>query len=305
MKAAVEQLLRVVYGAYLPRPVRNSLLIQLLLLRRDADPVLATPPAGRRIAVLSPHMDDEVFGCGATLALAARSCSEVSAVYLADGTKGYPRARAANLDPAQVARLEAQLSAERREESRRAGKILGYAEPLFLDLPDGDLAPTREAVDRLADALASIRPDVVFLPFMTELNTDHWMTNAIFIAAARRAMLAPEVACWGYEVWTPLPANTLVDVALAMDLKRDAMAEFKSQLGEYDYPRAFVALAAYRSLLRRQGRGYLEAFWVSELDVYRRLYDRVAVARSAPEASEAPRYWGRRSRTGWSAPAIR
>lgn len=285
----LERLVRAVYGAYLPRPVRNSLLIHLLLVRRDADPALATPPEGRRIVVLSPHMDDEVFGCGGTLSQAARGLSEVTPIYLADGTKGYPPAAATGLDASQVRDLEQQLSATRKDESRRAGKILGYAEPLFLDLPETDLAPTPEAVDRLADALALARPEVVFLPFMTELNTDHWMTNAIFVAAARRARLASDIACWGYEVWTPLPANTLVDVADSMDAKREAMAEFRSQIADYDYPRAFVALAAYRSLLRRKGRGYLEAFWVGELDIYRRLYDRVAVGRSAPESRGARR----------------
>ncbi len=277
MRAVMGDLLRVLYARYLPQPVRNSLRAHLLLLRRDGDPGRSGPPRASRIAILSPHFDDEVFGCGGTTALAARSGAHVTPIYLTDGRKGYPRGRFAGLDAAALAEAETRVGQTRREESRRAGKLLGFCDPVFLDQPETALAPTPGAVAALAEVLRDLAPEVVFLPFFTELNNDHWMTSVVFFAAVRRAGLPGTVSCWGFEVWTPLPANTLVDVSEAMELKREAMEQFRSQNGDYDYPRAIASLNAYRSLVTAKGRGHAEAFFVADLGVYRRLYERIGV----------------------------
>ena len=142
-------------------------------------------------------------------------------VFLTDGSKGYPRGRFAGLDSVALRAAEAEVSRTRREESWRAGKLLGFGDPVFLDLPETGLLPTPGAVAALAEVLRALAPEAVFLPFFTESNIDHWMTNVIFLAAARRASLGRGVRCWGFEVWTPLPANTMVDVTAVMDTKRE------------------------------------------------------------------------------------
>lgn len=277
MRSLIRAMLRIVYGHYVPEPVRNALLVQLMLLKHEGDVARSGPPRASRIAIVSPHFDDEVFGCGGTAALAARAGAAVTPVFLTDGSKGYPRGRFAGLDAAALRAAEAQVGQTRREESRRAGKILGLSDPVFLDLPETGLLPTPDAVAALAGVLRALAPEAVFLPFFTESNTDHWMTNVIFLAAARRAKLGRGVRCWGFEVWTPLPANTMVDVTEIMETKREAMAEFHSQNADYDYPRALAALNAYRSLITAKGGGFAEAFFVADLDVYRRLYDHIVI----------------------------
>jgi LmbE family N-acetylglucosaminyl deacetylase len=268
--------LRAVYGRYVPEPVKNSLRLQLMLLRRDVEPARATPPTGR-IVVLAPHMDDEVFGCGGTIALAADAGARVTFVYVTDGSKGYPGARLEGPLNREAADSEATLVACRKEEARRAAAVLGVSDLVFLDQPDAVLAVTAAAVSALADTLARRAPSAVFLPFLTDLHHDHWITNCLFIEAARRARLGSSVACWGYEVWTPLVANTVVDVTAAADRKRLAMQEFPSQQTEFDYPRAMLGLNTYRSLHRGRARGLAEAFHVTELGVYRRLFETIAV----------------------------
>src|SRR5207253_10551267 len=73
----LEGALRALYGRYVPEPVKNSLRLQLTLLRRDVEPARAAPPTGR-IVVLAPHMEDEVFGCGGALAIAVDARATVS-----------------------------------------------------------------------------------------------------------------------------------------------------------------------------------------------------------------------------------
>jgi len=268
--------LRGLYGRDVPEPVKNSLRLQLTLLRRDVEPARATAPTGR-IVVLAPHMDDEVFGCGGTIALAADAGARVTFVYVTDGSKGYPDACLEGPPDVKTAAAEATLVACRREEARRAAAVLGVSDLVFLDQPDGVLAVTAASVSALADALARPAPSVVFLPFLTDLHHDHWITNCLFIEAARRARLAPSVVCWGYEVWTPLVANTVVDITAAAERKRLATQAFPSQQAEFDDPRAMLGLNAYRSLHRGRARGLAEAFHVAELGVYRRLFEIIAV----------------------------
>ena len=108
-------------------------------------------------------------------------------------------------------------SLRRDDQERGELTMLRLLAGVFLDQPDGVLAVTAASVSALADALARRAPSVVFLPFLTDLHHDHWITNCLFIEAARRARLAPSVVCWGYEVWTPLVANTVVDIAAAAE----------------------------------------------------------------------------------------
>jgi LmbE family N-acetylglucosaminyl deacetylase len=165
---------------------------------------------------------------------------------------------------------------ERKDETRRAAAVLGVTDLVFLDQPDGVLAVTGAAVAALADALARRSPSAVFLPFLTDQDRDHWITNCLFLEAAGRARVAPSLVCWGYEVGTPLIANAVVDITAAADRKRLAMQEFARER-ELDYPRAVLGLNAYRSLHRGRAQGLAEAFHVADLGVYRRLFQMVAL----------------------------
>ncbi len=271
----LSSLLRVAYGRYVPEPVRNALKLNLLLLQRDREPVRAGAPVGR-VAVLAPHMDDEVFGCGGVVAQVCAGGGDVTVIFMTDGRKGYAADTVRGRSPAEIAGWEARLSATRKEESRRAAKILGYRDALYLDQPDGALACTAEAVRRLATALRSLQPDAVFLPFLTDVHHDHWLTNVLFAEAAAAAALPPGLTCWGYEVWTPAPANAVVDVTDVFERKARAMREFASQT-EYEYSRAMVALNTYRSLFTARGAGFAEGFYTAALPVYLGLYRAVAI----------------------------
>lgn len=282
---ALRSLLRLVYRNALPVTLRRAINLQRELARRELQPVLTDPPAKRRILVVAPHMDDEVFGCGGTLTRAAALGSEIRVVFISDGSQGYDPARV-DLTPEALAVFEQQLSETRKAEAKRAGAILGYSEPVFLDLPDGRVAHAISgATQRLAQLIREVSPDVVFLPFFTDPHPDHWASNRLLIEAAAAGGLGPAVMCWGYEVWSPLVANTFVDVTAVMERKQQAMAVFESQTIDVDYPCVITALNAYRSLGAGVPRGYAEAFFVETLAEYGALFRKVW-RRSAPGAGE-------------------
>ena len=265
---ALRGALRWAYRRTLPGEVRDAVGLQRELARRELQPVVTAPPAGRRILVLAPHMDDEVFGCGGTLALAVAARSEVRVVFITDGSRGYDPSRAASLAPQERAAFERDLVETRKAEARRAGSVLGYPAPVFLDLPDGRAGEAYGGAERLARVIAELSPEVVFLPFPADPHPDHRATNLLFAEAAAAAGLGPMVQCWGCESWTPLVANTFVDVTAVMERKRIAMAAYESQSADVDYPRAMEALNAYRSLAAGLARAYVEAFFVETLDEY-------------------------------------
>src|SRR5439155_1051435 len=74
-----------------------------------------------------------------------------------------------------------------------------------------------------------------------------------------------------------LAENVVVDITAVAERKRLAMQAFPSQQTEFDYPRAMDGLNTCRSLHRGRARGLAEAFHVAELDVYRRLFDLIAI----------------------------
>ena len=265
---ALRSVLRSAYHRTLPSVVRDAVRLQREFVKREYEPALADPPARSRILVLAPHMDDEVFGCGGTLARAVEAQSDVRVVFITDGSRGYDPARAANLTTKEREAFEQVLIETRKAEARRSGALLGYSEPVFLDLPDGRVAGSVDAAARLARVIGELSPEVVFLPFIADCHPDHRATNQLFIDAAMAAGLGSPVMCWGYEVWTPLVANTFVDVTATMERKRSAMAIFESQNTDVGYPRAIEGLNAYRSLAAGLAHGYVEAFFVETFAEY-------------------------------------
>ena len=272
MNALLQTALGRMYRIALPRRARSALRLQLELLRHNIEPVAIDPPTGN-VLVLAPHMDDETFGCGGTLARTAAAGAAITVAYLTDGSKGYAGSENADQESHQVRETEARLVNTRKQEAASASRLLGVGQTVFLDFPDTRLEASDDAIGRVAALIAESRPDHILLPFLTDPHPDHWMANHILLAAAQRASLPESARLWGYEIWAPVVANAVVDITAAVDAKRAAMQVYASQLGDYDYARAILGLNTYRSLPCAHGVGYSEAFYVAPLDLYRRLYE--------------------------------
>jgi LmbE family N-acetylglucosaminyl deacetylase len=125
------------------------------------------------VAVLAPHMDDEVLGCGATLAAVAVR-HPVHVIYLTDGARS-PAPPRPWIGPS-----PSDLAAIRADEARRATQRLGIpTENLyFLDLPDGRLARLgAELRSALASLLRAIQPRYLLVPFRFDRHPDHLAAN--------------------------------------------------------------------------------------------------------------------------------
>lgn len=187
----------------------------------------------RSVLVLAPHPDDEVFGCGGTLARHAAAGIPVHVVVATDG--GFC-AEAAD---------RSTLVATREAESRAAAAVLGVPAPEFWRIPDRTLRYGEALVDRVVAAIRARDADLVFAPSPCEAHPDHSALAMAAIEAVRRIGAGLHLAL--YEIGVPLHPNTLVDISDLLEKKRAAMRCFVSQLAHQRYDEQIEALNRYRA----------------------------------------------------------
>jgi N-acetylglucosamine malate deacetylase 1 len=220
-------------------------------------------PEKSKVVVLAPHMDDEVLGCGGTIARHVAAGSDVTVIFLTDGRRG-------GVVVAGDDDSKPDIVAVRKSEARQVARILGIRNLIFLDAEDSRLRSDPLVADRLREALYSERPDIVYLPFFLERHPDHRSANDVLQAATRGTKVQFE--CRGYEVWSPLFANCLVAIDATIELKRQALSCYRSQLAQMDYMHAGIGLNAWRAMGLGVGSKFAEAFFAAPLAEYLRLY---------------------------------
>jgi LmbE family N-acetylglucosaminyl deacetylase len=226
---------------------------RLNALRGIEQPALVTLPPGRRIAVLAPHPDDELLGCGATLAKHAAAGHALLVVFVSSGEASL----------ATSGSRSERIEIREREAGRAASVAFPSAQLRFLRLPDGGLAArSDELTAHLRRALGDWRADLVYAPHPAEPHGDHAaVARALILLFDRNATASVRHVAW-YEVWSPLPATHVVDITAQMAAKLAGLSHYASQLDVVDYRRATEGLAAYRSFHAMRGSGFAEAFEV-------------------------------------------
>jgi LmbE family N-acetylglucosaminyl deacetylase len=211
-------------------------------------------------------MDDEVLGCGGTMARHAIAGSDVQVIFLTDGRRGGGGMKSP--DGAAISAHE--IISIRKAEAQQAAQVLGVRVLAFLDAEDSRLSSDALVGMRLREILVRERPDIVYLPFSMEAHPDHRAANTVLSSATLGTSLQFE--CRGYEVWTPLVANSLVRIDDTIAAKQQALQCYHSQLAETDYLRCINGLNAYRALSFGTGNAqFAEAFHAAPLSDYLRL----------------------------------
>lgn len=188
------------------------------------------------VVIFAPHPDDEVIGCGGTIArLCQRGCT-VDIVYVTDGAASHrgsplwPQRRLREMREREAARGAAQLGL--------GGHHLHFmrAADGKLDMPGYDL---RGLAERMQRKLVRFNPKVVFSPWIFDRHGDH----RIVAHMVRKLLRGSKTALFEYDVW-PAPAGRsvvfggadgecaqMVDVQKYQRRKAAALNEHGSQLG--------------------------------------------------------------------------
>jgi LmbE family N-acetylglucosaminyl deacetylase len=197
------------------------------------------------------------------MAVLADSGAEVTALWVTDGGA----TRGTGHPPEALAEM-------RREEAERSAQILG-ARPRFLGLDDGRLGEQREElVSGLRETIGTLGPEAVFAPWLLDGTADHRAVSAALADAVDEG--GPQV--WGYEVWTALVPNRVVDVTKVIDRKRRAVAAHETAAQALDLT-VGEGLARWRTMQTLGGQGFAEAFLALSAAQYRELAERLRAER--------------------------
>jgi len=196
----------------------------------------------KKILVIASHPDDEVLGCGATIAKLNKIGYKVFVLIL---SKGKNSRDLVTKDDFKILNQEIQKSS----------KILGIKKLINLDFPDNkfDSVPLIEIIKAIELIKKEIEPDVIFTHHFGDINIDHQITYKAVITATRPmsnetvkeiySFEVPSSTEWGgFDKNNYFIPNVFVDVSETIDTKINAMAQYKSELRKYPHPRSLEYL---------------------------------------------------------------
>jgi LmbE family N-acetylglucosaminyl deacetylase len=180
----------------------------------------------KRVLVVFPHADDETVNCGGTINRLVAAGAEVILVLLTAGERGNP-----------AGALDEHLKTVRRDEARRAAKILGVSQLIQADFGDGHVGERRpEIKDYLTDLVLSMQPDLVLGYDGAGLDghPDHVACAEILMELKHAQIVSADLWC------VALPARILRLLDLVGQLKHQPGLE---QLRASPTLRVFIGLA--------------------------------------------------------------
>ncbi len=206
------------------------------------------------VLVLAAHPDDEVLGCGGTM---ARLVSEGHAVYVVILGEG---AASRHIERTEALALEQDRL---HVDAQAANAVLGCKEVVVEDLPDNrfDTVPLLEIVRRVEGHIARVEPELIYTHHGGDLNIDHALVHRATLTATRptpgtgvrevRAYEVPSSTEWTFgRLDSPFQPNLFVDIHETLALKQRAMAIYEGEARAFPHPRSPQALEA---IARRWG----------------------------------------------------
>jgi len=218
----------------------------------------------KRILVVAAHPDDEVLGCGATLAKHSMDGDEVHILFLTDGVS---------------ARESTNIEHDRdirRRDAKAAASILGIKSIDGLALPDNglDKVALLDIIRPIESKIIKCKPDIIYTHHFGDLNVDHCQAYNAVLTACRPVpgfsvseILAFETLSsteWaGIENNKAFIPNKFINISATLDTKCEAMEAYKHELHAFPHPRSLKAIRALASLRGASvGLNAAEAFTV-------------------------------------------
>jgi len=215
------------------------------------------------ILVVSPHHDDEVIGCGGTIAKYHRNGDKVFVVYVTSGWSGLPKIKS-----------KEKAIKIRERETHNACKILGVQKSIFLREDDRNIYNKKgEIIQKLIKVIRDVKPNLIYVPHPNEKDIEHRITYEVTKEAAwlSKSPYLPKLGVptksietiYLYEVWTPME-NFFIreDITSVVDVKTKALLAYKSQLEYFNLVDAIIGLSMYRGSMVGTTKKFAEVFQV-------------------------------------------
>jgi len=197
--------------------------------------------------VVAAHPDDEVLGCGATIARLSHEGWDVHVLIVAEGSTSRKEKR-------DVVASSEELS-ELAKCAEDANKILGVTSVSLLSLPDNrmDSMDLLDVVKIVEEYIAKYEPVLVFTHHAGDVNIDHKVLHDAVIAACRpqpghvvRELLFFEVP--SSTEWRPASSGIyftpdyFYDVSEHISKKLQALSAYGPEMRNFPHPRSIDAV---------------------------------------------------------------
>ncbi len=195
----------------------------------------------KSILIFSAHPDDEVLGCGGTIAKLSAEGATIHVAFLADGVFSRTGEKAIQQDELSIRRTAAQNACD----------ILGVMSISFCDFPDNrmDTIALLDITKSLESLISEHQPDTVFTHHAGDLNIDHRRMHEAVVTACRPQHGHPVKTLLCFEVpssteWQlpgSAPAfqpNWFVDISATLNRKMAALDAYAAELRDWPHPRS-------------------------------------------------------------------
>ena len=217
----------------------------------------------KRILIIAAHPDDEILGCGGTIARLNKERYESYSIILGEGITSRDNTRDRIKNESKIINL--------KEQANRANELLGIKKVFFFDFPDNrfDTVPFLDIVKIIEEVKNQIKPEIIFTHYEKDLNIDHQITYKAAMTATRPVKEETVKEIYSFEIqssteWSyPLSfsPDVFFNISGTINIKLKALKEYKSELREYPHPGSLegVELIA-KNWGMKVGLSYAEAF---------------------------------------------
>jgi len=216
-----------------------------------------------KVLIIAAHPDDEILGCGGTVARLANEGAKVYTLLLGQGVAARHDSRDKTECQDHIAKLKKYMYT--------ANETIGAQEVFSFDFPDNkfDTVALLDIVKTVEKVKNDIKPDVIFSHYEKDLNVDHQITYKAVITATRplpnetvREIYTFEVPSsteWAYPL--SFSPNTFFDITNTIELKIKALECYKSEVESFPHPRSAESVHSNAKCWgTKVGLKYAEAF---------------------------------------------
>ncbi len=199
------------------------------------------------VLIVVAHADDEVLGCGGTIARYVSEGKKCNILVISDG---------------EGARGTKNLKKKiklREIAAKKASKILGVNKIRFLNLPDNQLDNIKILliIKKIEKVIKELQPKELFTHFDGDLNIDHRIVSEACLVAGRPypgqsiksiyQFETPSSTDWGNSFFSP---NVFIDVSKFVETKIKALEVYNKEIRKFPHSRSFKSI---ESLLTYRG----------------------------------------------------